>query len=107
MIAIPTNPLRLLPAFGLVASLLACSSDAELQSYRASIPARQNVAQWSTLAPLAAFEPLRPLVSVPDPRSLAARAAGLRQRARGLQGPVISPVRRRAMVLALRTYGHR
>jgi len=46
-------------------------------------------------------------VPVPDPRSLAARAGGLRNRARALQGPVLTPARARVMHAALRRFYHR
>lgn len=79
-----------------------CSINDDLRSFQNSVPARVSGLDWPELVPLGAFDALGPIETVPDARSLAARAAALRIKAAALLGPVLDPARARAMRAALR-----
>lgn len=83
-----------------------CSINDDVQKFGNTVPARATGLAWPALVPLGAFAtPARPL-QTPDPRSMAARAAALRQHAASLRArPVLDPARARALRAALRKYG--
>lgn len=95
---------KCLGLFCAVALLSACSLDAELGQFRDSVPRKIAGLEWQSLAPIGDFAPQREFVIIPNPASLAARAASLRIRAKSLLGPVLTPARERAMLAALRRY---
>jgi len=84
-------------------ALSACSINDDLRQIRDSIPERVSGLAWLQLEPLGNFASLTPATPSIDPRSMAARAAALRAKARALRSrPVLTPARARAMRAALR-----
>ena len=86
-------------------ALSACSINDDLRQIRSTLPARVQGLAWMQLEPLGGFAALTPPEPSIDPRSIAARAAALRAKARALRShPVLSPARARAMRAALRRF---
>ena len=93
--------------FGLILSaiiLAGCSVDSDLRDFRLAIPATIAGLDWPALVPVGEFRPRPDLTPTPNPQSLAQRAAALRRHAVSLQGPVLQPDRKRAMLAALARY---
>jgi len=101
LFSFPTGRFSLIAVF---ITLSACSMDAELRQFRDAIPAQIEGIGWPALSPIGDFAPSTDIVPIPDPRSLAQRAADLRLRANNLRGPVLEPSRKRAMRAALARY---
>ena len=97
-------PTKCLALIVTVAVLSSCTANTDLRAFRNEIPVRIAGLDWPKLAPIGAFEATRDYADIPDPRSLAARASDLRARSQILLGPVLDPVRARAMRAALRRY---
>ncbi len=86
-------------------ALSACSINDDLRQFRNSVPERISGQSWMPLVPLGNFAAPPPTATLPDARSMAARAAALRIRAEALRGrPVLTPGRARAMRAALRRF---
>jgi len=100
-ISFPTGCFKLI---AVLLTLSACSIDTELQQFRDTLPRQIEGLGWPSLSPIRDFAPSRNIAPIPDPRTLAQRAADLRQRANALRGPVLDPARKRAMRAALAQY---
>lgn len=86
-------------------ALSACSINDDLRQIRGALPDRVQGLAWLQLEPLGNFTSRAAPTPSIDPRSVVARAAALRVKARALRRrPVLSPARARDMRAALRRF---